>query len=214
MLEIAEPRAAEFLLDGDAVQAEIAQLRPEIAREEVAAVDLVGARRDLVGAKAATVSRSRSAVSPRSKFSSAREFRPMIAGMFSPFMAGAVLSQSSKNSLPVFAARWKNHALPGSGRAETEMGFATMVNSLISPLAALLDRRGRHRYGERAPLGPDRGARDGAGQAAPTGSAGARHSVRANLFQRQKGRRTPEVGREPAGPRRQGARRTGDRNCS
>ena len=47
MLEIAEARAAIFLLDRDAVQAERAELRPEIARELVRAVDLVGARRDL-----------------------------------------------------------------------------------------------------------------------------------------------------------------------
>ena len=53
VLEIAEPGAAPFLLDGDAVHAELAQLRPEIARKRVAAVDLVGARRDPVGGEAA-----------------------------------------------------------------------------------------------------------------------------------------------------------------
>ena len=53
MLEIAEPRPAPFLLDRDAVHAELAELGPEIARKGVAAVDLVGARRDLVGGKAA-----------------------------------------------------------------------------------------------------------------------------------------------------------------
>ena len=47
VLEIAEPGAAVFLLDRDAVQAERAQLRPQVARECVAAVDLGGARRDL-----------------------------------------------------------------------------------------------------------------------------------------------------------------------
>ena len=49
MLEIAEAGAAIFLLDRDAVQAERADLRPEVARELVGAVDLGGARRDLVG---------------------------------------------------------------------------------------------------------------------------------------------------------------------
>ena len=53
MLEVAEPGAAPFLLDGDAVEAELAELGPEVAREGIAAVDLVGARRDLVGGKAA-----------------------------------------------------------------------------------------------------------------------------------------------------------------
>ncbi len=48
MLEIALPRAAPFFIDCDAVQAERAKLRPQIAREGVAAVDLVGAWRDLV----------------------------------------------------------------------------------------------------------------------------------------------------------------------
>ena len=53
VLEIAEPGSAPFLLDGDAVQAELAELGPEVARKGVAAVDLVGARRDLVGGEAA-----------------------------------------------------------------------------------------------------------------------------------------------------------------
>ena len=47
MLEIAEAGAAILFLDRDAVQAEGAELRPQIARELVAAVDRVGARRDL-----------------------------------------------------------------------------------------------------------------------------------------------------------------------
>ncbi len=48
VLEIAEAGAAILLLDGDAVQAERADLGPEIARELVAAVDFGGARRDFV----------------------------------------------------------------------------------------------------------------------------------------------------------------------
>ena len=48
MLEIAEPRAAIFLLDGNPVQAEVAEFRPQVARELVALVDLGGARRDLM----------------------------------------------------------------------------------------------------------------------------------------------------------------------
>jgi AcrR family transcriptional regulator len=47
VLEIAQAGAAVFLLDGDAVQAERADLRPQVHRELVAAVDLGGARRDL-----------------------------------------------------------------------------------------------------------------------------------------------------------------------
>ena len=48
VLEIAEAGPAIFLLDGDAVQAERADLGPEVARKLIAAVDLGGARRDLV----------------------------------------------------------------------------------------------------------------------------------------------------------------------
>ncbi len=44
VLEITEPRPAPFLLDRDAVHTELAQLGPEVAREDVAAVDLLGAR--------------------------------------------------------------------------------------------------------------------------------------------------------------------------
>jgi hypothetical protein len=43
VLEIAQPRAAIFLVDGDAVKAEIAHLRPQLARK---AVGLVEFRRD------------------------------------------------------------------------------------------------------------------------------------------------------------------------
>ncbi len=52
MLEIAEARAAEFLLDGDAVQAQLAHLGPQLAREPVGLVDLGGDRRDLGGGEA------------------------------------------------------------------------------------------------------------------------------------------------------------------
>ena len=47
VLGVAEPGAAVLLLDRDAVQAERAQARPQIARELVAPVDRLGARRDL-----------------------------------------------------------------------------------------------------------------------------------------------------------------------
>ena len=68
MLEIAEAEPALFLLDGDAVQPELAHLRPQLAREPVLLVDLRGDRRDLVGGEALRcVSRIVSAISPRSK---------------------------------------------------------------------------------------------------------------------------------------------------
>ena len=51
MFEIAEPGAAIFLLDGNPVQAERADLRPEVARELIALVDFGGARRDLIAGK-------------------------------------------------------------------------------------------------------------------------------------------------------------------
>src|ERR1700704_1620208 len=48
VLEIAQPRAAILLLDGDAVQAERADFRPQVARKLIALVDVGGARRDLI----------------------------------------------------------------------------------------------------------------------------------------------------------------------
>ena len=48
VLEIAEARAAIFLLDRDAVQSDCADLGPEVARKLIAAVDLGGAGCDLV----------------------------------------------------------------------------------------------------------------------------------------------------------------------
>ncbi len=48
MLEVAEAGSAIFLFYRDAVQAEGADLGPEVARKLVAPVDLGGARRDLV----------------------------------------------------------------------------------------------------------------------------------------------------------------------
>src|SRR6056297_2896507 len=47
MVEIAEPRAAVLFGDGDAVQAELAHLRPEIAGKLVVAVDCLRTRGDL-----------------------------------------------------------------------------------------------------------------------------------------------------------------------
>ncbi len=47
--EVAHVGAAVFLADGDAEQAELAHLAPQVHRELVAAVDFGGARRDLVG---------------------------------------------------------------------------------------------------------------------------------------------------------------------
>src|SRR5581483_5749021 len=45
---IAEPGAAPFLFDGNAQKSQCPQLRPQIAREAIGAVDLGGTRRDLV----------------------------------------------------------------------------------------------------------------------------------------------------------------------
>jgi hypothetical protein len=44
VFEIAEARSAELLLDGDAVQAELAHLWPQLTREAVGPVDLGGDR--------------------------------------------------------------------------------------------------------------------------------------------------------------------------
>src|SRR6267154_1413141 len=49
VLEIAEPASAILLLDGNAVQAERADFRPQVARKLVALVDFGSPRRDLVG---------------------------------------------------------------------------------------------------------------------------------------------------------------------
>ncbi len=53
MGDIAEPRAAPLLLHRDAVQAERAEFGPQVARELVGAVDLLGARRDALVGEAA-----------------------------------------------------------------------------------------------------------------------------------------------------------------
>src|SRR5689334_8169275 len=47
MGEIAHPGHAVFLARRDAEHAELAELRPQLARKRIAAVDLVGPRRDL-----------------------------------------------------------------------------------------------------------------------------------------------------------------------
>src|SRR5574341_1408078 len=49
MGEIPHPGSAVLFLDGDAEQAEVPQLAPQIRRESVAAVDLVRPWRDLAG---------------------------------------------------------------------------------------------------------------------------------------------------------------------
>jgi hypothetical protein len=51
MLEIAQPRPAIFLLDRNAVQAERADFRPQVAGELITLVDFLGTRRDLVAGK-------------------------------------------------------------------------------------------------------------------------------------------------------------------
>src|SRR5215204_968029 len=51
MLEIAEPAAAIFFLDGNPMQAERANFWPEIARKLVALVDIGRTRRDLLARK-------------------------------------------------------------------------------------------------------------------------------------------------------------------
>src|SRR5262245_43652787 len=53
VLEIAEPEPAEGLVDRDAVGAELAELGPKVAREAVAAVDLVRTWRNMSGREAA-----------------------------------------------------------------------------------------------------------------------------------------------------------------
>src|SRR4029077_7968412 len=53
MFEIAETGAAKLLLDRDAMHPELAEFWPQLARKRIAAVDLFGARRDVVGREAA-----------------------------------------------------------------------------------------------------------------------------------------------------------------
>src|ERR1019366_1963208 len=48
VLELAQPRSAVLLLDGNSVQAKRAEFRPQIAGKLIALVDFAGARRDLV----------------------------------------------------------------------------------------------------------------------------------------------------------------------
>ena len=65
MLEIAQPEAAEGLLDRDAVQAQLAHLRPELAGKAFSASIRAAIGAILSAAKRAVVSRMASAVSPR-----------------------------------------------------------------------------------------------------------------------------------------------------
>ena len=53
MRQIAHATAAELRIHGDAEQAELAELGPEVAGELVAAINLLGPRRDLGVSKAA-----------------------------------------------------------------------------------------------------------------------------------------------------------------
>src|ERR671939_1980985 len=53
MLQGTEPGAAIVLLDRDAVEPEFAHLRPEVAREDIGSIDLVGPRRDHIGREVA-----------------------------------------------------------------------------------------------------------------------------------------------------------------
>src|SRR5690349_1301888 len=53
MREVAETGPSPFLFDGDAEKTERSNLRPQIARKAVGAIDLVWARGDLVMRKAA-----------------------------------------------------------------------------------------------------------------------------------------------------------------
>src|SRR5204862_5508413 len=53
VFEIAQARPAVLLLNRDAEQPHLAELRPQTARELVGLVDLGGERRDLVGGKSA-----------------------------------------------------------------------------------------------------------------------------------------------------------------
>src|ERR1700676_2259176 len=48
VLEIAQPRAAIFFFDGNPVQAERTDFRPEVPRELIALVDRISPRRDLI----------------------------------------------------------------------------------------------------------------------------------------------------------------------
>ena len=52
MVEIAEAKAAPFLLDRDPVQAKGSHLRPQVAGEPILGVDFGGQRRDLVSGEA------------------------------------------------------------------------------------------------------------------------------------------------------------------
>src|SRR5207248_2059485 len=51
VLQVAQPGAAVFFLHGDPEKAQFAQLRPEMAREFVRAVDFVGQWRNFVAAE-------------------------------------------------------------------------------------------------------------------------------------------------------------------
>ena len=91
MGEIAEPCPAPFLLDRDAEKPERAELRPQLARKAVGAVDLGGvAARSCPGQRRRTVSRSISISLPRPKSRPGKLFAIIVRS--SPARRGRVLA--------------------------------------------------------------------------------------------------------------------------
>ena len=84
MGEIAQPCPAPFLLDRDAEKPELAELRPQLARKFVGAVDFGGARRNLGLREQPTVSRSMSISLPRSKSRPGRLFGIIVRSSRAP----------------------------------------------------------------------------------------------------------------------------------
>ena len=115
MLEIAEPKPAVFLRRGDAVQAERAHLRPEVARE-TGCRDRSRRRaaRSPSRRRRASTSRIMSALSPRSKLKGGAALGIMGLGSVVHFGGGF-----GRQSLAAISGLWQG---PGRGK---KYGFST-----------------------------------------------------------------------------------------
>ena len=121
------------------MQAEVAELLPQVGGEQVVAVDLGGARRDLVGGEVLHVSRSMSMVSPRSKL------RPGRWGMATLLILETVLEPEARRIL----ARRPSFGPQRGAMSKTPVPFSLHVAD--EDIADLRARLARTRFPDQAP---------------------------------------------------------------
>ena len=171
MVQIAKGGAAIFFFHGDAVQAERAHLRPQLAREHIVAVDGVGARRDAVMGEIGDALAQHVDVGPEAEI----EARPGIGDHDTAHFCLRMIS--SENRFPLFGIM----RVPRRGARTTKL-----YNPLRSGCQRLgqrcraartaralglgqqpVDRLGRRRLGEQDSPASRRSRRAAAAPAAP-----------------------------------------------